>query len=84
MLLIVLLSASFVHNERLVDIFGLTHGIVFLALISIVGIGAIRNLWSWWFLFATLITTGPPGALVGEVLIMRNAKAALGTSTGDK
>ena len=82
-LLIVLLVASFANNEELVQIFGLTHGIVFLALISIVGIGALQKLWSWWFLVATLITTGPPGALVGEVLIVRKSKALLATSTGD-
>ena len=82
-LLIVLLVASFANNEELVQIFGLTHGIVFLALIAIVGIGSVQKLWSWWFLVATLITTGPPGALVGEVLIVRKSKALLATSTGD-
>ena len=79
-LLIVLLAASFADNEELVQIFGLSHGIVFLALIAIVGIGSVQKLWSWWFLVATLITTGPPGALVGEVLIARKAKAILETS----
>ena len=56
-LLIVLLVASFANNEELVQIFGLTYGIVFLALIAIVGIGALQKLWSWWFFVATLITT---------------------------
>ncbi len=79
-LLIALLVASFANNEEMVQIFGLTHGIVFLALIAIVGIGAVQKLWSWWFLVGTLITTGPPGALVGEVLIGRKAKAILATS----
>ena len=82
-LLIVLLVASFANNEELVQIFGLTHGIVFLALIAIVGIGAVQKLWSWWFLVATLVTTGPPSALVGEVLIARKAKTILATSKGD-
>jgi len=82
-LLIVLLVASFANNEELVQIFGLTHGIVFLALIAIVGIGAVQRLWSWRFLVATLITTGPPGALVGELLIARKANAILATSKGD-
>ena len=81
-LLIVLLVASFANNEKMVQIFGLTHGIVFLALIAIVGIGAVQKLWSWWFLVGTLVTTGPPGALVGEVLITRKAKAILVTSKG--
>ena len=80
-LLVVLLVVSFANNEELVRIFGLTHGIVFLALIAIVAIGALQKLWSWWFLVATLITTGPPGALVGEVLIMRKTKAILATLT---
>ncbi len=82
-LLIVLLVASFANNEKMVQIFGLTHGIVFLALIAIVGIGAVRKLWTWWFLIGTLVTTGPPGALVGEVLIARKAKAILVTSKGE-
>ena len=82
-LLVVLLVASFTNNEGFVRIFGLTHGIVFLALIAIVGIGALQKLWGWWFLVATLITTGPPGALVGEVLIMRKAKAMIATSKWD-
>ena len=80
-LLIVLLVASFVNNEELVQVFGLTHGIVFLALIAIVGIGAVQKLWSWWFLVATLVTTGPPGALVGEILIARKANAILSLTT---
>ena len=82
-LLIALLGASFANNEELVQIFGLVHGIVFLILIAIVGIGATQKLWSWWFLVATLVTTGPPGALVGEILIVRKAKAILATSTKD-
>ena len=79
-LLIVLLIASFNDDEELVRIFGLTHGVVFLALIAIVSLGAFQKLWSWWFLVVTLITTGPPGALVGEILIMRRAKAAIAIS----
>ena len=76
-LLIVLLVGSFVDNKEMVRVFGLTHGIVFLALIGIVGLGAIEKLWSWWFLIGTLVTTGPPGAIVGEILIARKAKAVL-------
>ena len=79
-LLIVLLVASFANNDELVHFFGLTHGIVFIALIIIISIGALQKLWSWWFLVAALITTGPPGALVGEILIMRRAKAAIAIS----
>jgi hypothetical protein len=81
-LLIVLLVASFSNNEEMVSIFGLAHGIVFLALIGIVGMGALQKLWSWWFLVGTLVTTGPPGAFVGEVIIARKARAVLKTTKG--
>lgn len=79
-LLIVLLAASFADNEEMVSIFGLVHGIVFLVLLAIIGTGALERLWSWWFLVGTLVTTGPPGAFVGEVLIGRRAKAFLATT----
>ena len=78
-LLIVLLVGSFTDNERMVGVFGLAHGIVFLALIGIVGMGALQKLWSWWFLVGTVVSTGPPGAFVGEVIIGRKAKAVLRT-----
>ena len=78
-----LLAASFADKVAIVSIFGLAHGIVFLALIAIVGMGALQKLWSWWFLVGTLITTGPPGAFVGEVLIARKAKAILATKEGE-
>ena len=76
-LLIILLFASYYDNEKLVQVFGLVHGIAFLALIGVVGIGAGQRLWGWWFLVVTVITTGPPGALVGEILIARKAKIIL-------
>ncbi len=82
-LLLVLLAASFADKEEIVSVFGLAHGIVFLALIAIVGMGALQKLWSWWFLVGTLITTGPPGAFVGEFLIARKAKAILATKEGE-
>ena len=80
LLLIVLLVASVADNEIIVRVFGLTHGLVFLALLAIVSIGALQKLWSWWFLIGTLVTTGPPGAFIGEFLIARKAKANLATS----
>ena len=77
LLLVILLFGSLSHNEKVVEYFGLVDGVVFMALIAIVGGGALRHIWGWWFLIATFITTGPPGALIGEVLIMRKAKAIL-------
>ena len=80
-LLVMLLVASFADHEGLVSIFGLSHGLVFITLIAIVGIGALKKHWGWWFFVVTLITTGPPGALLGEILITRKARTILATST---
>lgn len=79
-LLIVLLAASFADNEGMVSIFGLAHGVVFLVLLAIIGMGSLEKLWSWWFLVATVVTTGPPGAFVGEIIIARKAREFLASS----
>lgn len=78
-LLVVLLWGSFTHRETVVSVVGLAHGIVFLLLLAVIAHGALQRLWSWWFLAGTIVTTGPPGAFIGEVLIARRAKAALAT-----
>ena len=56
LLLIILLFGSLSHNEKVVEYFGLVHGVVFMALIAIVGIGALRHIWGWWFLIVTFIS----------------------------
>ncbi|MFW6194898.1 MAG: DUF3817 domain-containing protein [Chloroflexota bacterium] len=76
-LLVVLLAASFADHEEMVSVFGLVHGIVFLVLLAIIGFGSLEKLWSWWFLVGTAVTTGPPGAFVGEVLIARKARSVI-------
>jgi hypothetical protein len=70
-LLVPLLIAAFSHNEGAVDILGPLHGVGFLILVALVVRGTFRNYWGWWFPAATVVTGGPPGCLVGDVLIRR-------------
>ena len=65
-LLVPLLWATFTHNEDVIDVLGPIHGVGFLVLMGLVGIGALNKLWGWWFPVITLVTAGPLGSLIGE------------------
>ncbi len=62
LLLIVLLVASVADNEIIVRVFGLTHGLVFLALLAMVATGSLKKLWSWWFLISHPCYDWPSGS----------------------
>lgn len=70
-LLLCLVTASQLGNRELVSILGPLHGGNFLLLLLLTGTGASDELWSWWFPVAVLLTAGPLGALVGELVILR-------------
>jgi len=40
----------------------------------LIGIGCLEKLWGWWFLIITIVTLGPPGSLIGEVIIRKRVK----------
>lgn len=71
LLLVALVSASFLDRRDLVSVLGPVHGGNFLLLVVLVYTGAADRLWGWWFLAATVLTGGPPGAFVGERVILR-------------
>ncbi len=73
-LLLTLVSAALTGHRDLVHILGPLHGINFLFLLVIVSVGAIDNIWSWWFPVAVLLTAGPPGAFLGEWIIDRRIR----------
>jgi hypothetical protein len=73
-LLVSLLVASFSGAREWVRILGPLHGANYLVLCVLFYVGASDGLWSWWYLAATVFTGGPPGALVGEVLISRRVR----------
>jgi hypothetical protein len=74
-LLVPLIWASLTDRHDLVSILGPAHGIGFIALCVLIGLGALEKLWSWWFLFWTIVTGGPLGSLVGEVIIRRRVNS---------
>ena len=71
LLLVQLVIAALSHDEGAVNILGPLHGTGFLILLALVLRGVIKNYWGWWFPLITVVTGGPPGCLVGDVLIRR-------------
>lgn len=53
------------------EILGPIHGVGFLLLVYLVGMGAIAKLWDWWFPAIVVVTLGPPGSLIGDLIISR-------------
>lgn len=73
-LLLALLTAALTGQRAMVHLLGPLHGINFLLLLVTVVVGAIDDLWEWWFPVAVLLTAGPPGALLGEWIIARRIR----------
>lgn len=69
--LVVLVWAAIAEHDGIVSILGPAHGGGFILLCVLIGIGALEKLWGWWFLIVTIVTLGPPGSLIGEVVIRR-------------
>ena len=70
-LLAMLVTAAVTRQQNLVHILGPIHGINYLLLLVIVSTAALDGLWGWWFPLLVLFTAGPPGAFIGEWLILR-------------
>ena len=70
-LLAMLVTAAVTRQQNIVHILGPLHGINFLLLLVIVATAALDGLWGWWFPLLVLFTAGPPGAFIGEWLILR-------------
>jgi hypothetical protein len=80
LLLIPLLVASFSNAENVVHVLGPIHGIGFLIQLFLTVRGAGEKMWGWWFPLIVVVTGGPPGALIGHVVVTRrlNEAAAAG------
>ncbi|MCW3007855.1 MAG: hypothetical protein JWP17_2481 [Solirubrobacterales bacterium] len=74
-LLVPLVIAAITDTHGLVSVLGPIHGIGFIGLCALIGIGALEGLWGWWFLLVTIVTLGPPGSLWGEWRIKRQLTA---------
>lgn len=75
-LLVVLVYFAFVdRSDTAVHILGPIHGLGFLALVLLTGNGALQKLWGWWFPALVIITGGPIGSIVGDVILRRQVPA---------
>jgi len=69
LLLVPLLYGFITDAEVHKEILGPIHGVGFLVLVALTARGAVQKLWGWWFPAIVVLTFGPPGSIVGDVLI---------------
>jgi hypothetical protein len=70
LLLVVLLYFAFVdRSDAAVSVLGPIHGIGYLLLLGLTGRGAVDDQWGWWFPALVLVTGGPIGSFIGEIVL---------------
>jgi hypothetical protein len=75
--LVVLVYFAFVdRSDAVVHVLGPIHGLGFLALVALTANGAAQRYWGWWFPAIVVVTGGPLGSLIGEVVLRRQVAAA--------
>jgi hypothetical protein len=81
LLLLVLLYVAFVdRSDSAVHVLGPVHGIGFVLLIALTANGAIRRLWGWWFPLIVVLSGGPIGTIVGDLVLRRRLREAPATT----
>ncbi|ADB51372.1 DUF3817 domain-containing protein [Conexibacter woesei] len=71
-LFIALIYFAFIdRSDSAVSLLGPIHGIGFVVLLGLTAKGAVDGRWGWWFPAVTLVTTGPPGSIVGDLILRR-------------
>lgn len=72
LLLVVLVYFAFVdRSDNAVHVLGPIHGIGFLALLALTANGVFHKLWGWWFPAVVLVTGGPVGSIVGDLVLRK-------------
>jgi hypothetical protein len=72
LLLVVLVYFAFVNrSDTAVHVLGPIHGLGFLALVGLAANGALSRLWGWWFPALVVVTGGPLGSIVGDLVLRR-------------
>jgi integral membrane protein len=76
LLLLVLLYVAFVdRSDAAVGVIGPIHGVGYVILLLMTANGASRGEWGWWFPAIVLVTGGPLGTIVGDVILRRRPPA---------
>jgi hypothetical protein len=77
LLLLVLLYVAWIdRSDEAVSVLGPIHGLGFLALLYLTLRGALERYWGWWFPAIVLVTGGPIGTLIGELVLRRRIRPA--------
>ena len=77
LLLVVLVYVAFVdRSDSAVSVIGPIHGLGFMALLLLTYKGAADRRWGWWFPAIVLVSGGPVGSIVGDVVQRRRLAAA--------
>ena len=77
LLLLVLLYVAWIdRSDAAVSVLGPIHGVGFLALLFLTFRGAVERYWGWWFPAIVLVTGGPIGSLIGELVLRRRIRPA--------
>ena len=77
LLLVVLMYFAFVdRSDTAVSILGPILGLGFIALVLLTGNGAMQKLWGWWFPALVIVTGGPVGSIVGDIILRRGLSQA--------
>lgn len=69
-----LLWAAFTDRDDLVSVLGPIHGIGFLILLTLCVRGAAAERWGWWWPLLIVLTLGPVGSLIGDVVVRRELR----------
>lgn len=74
LLVVLLYFARIEDNDTAVSILGPIHGVGFLVLLYLTVRGAGEQLWGWWFPAVVLVTGGPLGTIVGDLVLRRRLR----------
>lgn len=76
LLVVLLYFARIDRSDTAVHILGPIHGLGFLVLMFLTANGALRKLWGWWFPALVVVTGGPLGSIVGDLVLRRRLGTA--------
>ena len=77
LLLVVLIYFAWIdRSDNAVHILGPIHGFGFIILLGLTANGALQNFWGWWFPALVVVTGGPLGSIVGDVILRRRLPQA--------